>query len=98
MGIQFWRASDILEESGVYIWELDVYSNGMTCYEIATRCLPFDGYDNLATCHAIAVDMISGVLKALRQDCPHDLEDTSQLVVGILISYRGQTSQTYARC
>lgn len=66
MGIQFWRVLDIFEESGVYIWELDVYSNGMICYEIVIRCFLFDGYDNFVICYVIVVDMIFGVLKVLR--------------------------------
>jgi len=52
LGTGFWRAPEILiqlnhqtfDEPKVLAWskEVDVYSFGMTCYEILTGCTPFE--------------------------------------------------------
>ncbi|KAG0554999.1 hypothetical protein KC19_12G136000 [Ceratodon purpureus] len=52
-GTGFWRAPEVLEdllkkpcERNIEIWteKVDVYSYAMTCYEVLTGHIPFDGY------------------------------------------------------
>ncbi|KAG0603686.1 hypothetical protein M758_10G113200 [Ceratodon purpureus] len=52
-GTGFWRAPEVLEELrkrpcdrnvGIWTEKVDVYSFAMTCYEILTGHIPFDGY------------------------------------------------------
>ncbi|KAG0614145.1 hypothetical protein M758_6G154300 [Ceratodon purpureus] len=52
VGTRFWRAPEILEQLQkgvpscelVFTKEADIYSFGMMCYEVVTRCIPFDGH------------------------------------------------------
>ena len=53
MGTGFWRAPEILQQlkDGIptlkirFSFQEDIYSYGMTWYEIVTGCIPFEGYN-----------------------------------------------------
>jgi len=51
MGTTLWRAPEVFhlpdaESSAEYKWPADVYSFGMTCFEILSGRIPFEGYPN----------------------------------------------------
>ena len=50
-GTTLWRAPEVFhlpdaESSAEYKWPADIYSFGMTCYEILSGRIPFEGYPN----------------------------------------------------
>jgi len=52
-----------------------VYSYGMTCYEIVTGCIPYDGRGGKAT--------ISQILNGRRPELPHELREyVRHIIVG----------------
>jgi len=87
-GTGFWRAPEVLQElqkkeedRNVEIWteKVDVYSFGMTCYEILTGQIPFDGYTKSKWCDVIKgerpslPDYIFPELRELVEACWHAL-------------------------
>jgi len=73
LGTGFWRAPEILEQlkdrvpsaEVRFSRESDVYSYGMTCYEIVTGCIPYDGLEG--------EDTISHILQGGRPELPCEL-------------------------
>jgi len=75
VGTGFWRAPEILlalkNRSVIDFSEkVDVYSYGMTCFEIVIGCLPFEG--ELEACQA-SYDLVIG---GWRPKLPNDLDGT----------------------
>jgi len=75
VGTGFWRAPEILlalknGSSIDFSEKVDVYSYGMTCFEVVTSCLPFEG--ELEACR-ISIDLI---IEGQRPKLPSDLDVT----------------------
>ena len=73
VGTAFWRAPEILQQLKDRIptskirfsFEADIYSYGMTCYEIVTGRIPFEGY---------SLEQYDAVLNGERPELPLDLD------------------------
>lgn len=73
-----WRAPEVFEDRDVasdeYSWEADVYSFGMTCYEILSGRVPFDG----ARIECLLDKIKDGERPAIPDYCPKYLSDFIQ--------------------
>lgn len=81
-GTGFWRTPEVLQQLKdktvpsskiVFTEKMDVYSFAMTCYEIVTGRLPFEGLPFFETRDAI--------LDGARPELPHDMNPLMRLLI-----------------